>query len=306
MEKNLPHVIEYTGEGRLSLSDIADALLAQETLVTYLPKIMEDTMPGLTVEKVRIYLKDAETGSLRKEFMIALVLAFQGDLNKEVAGGIKEMTGIEIIEKYQTVTTLLVILVALYGARFVYHKLRGKDAPPPASIQGDYNRVINITAKHLHITPDALDQAVGASVDAQAPGVIARATARFMKPAKKMDAAPIKAFDDEVISREAVQEFPVEAELLNDDRPMMPLPDVRLQILALDRQKRTTGWAATFPDKEISAARISMDLYPTVDLDELRTAEMVRADVIIEQRPGEKGRLRPARIHLVRVLEVLE
>lgn len=306
MEIPFPHVIEYAGKGPLTLSDIAESLLAQEALLSYLPKILDRTLPGIEVQQIKIILKELESGSLREEFLVSLFLAFQDDLKSEVIGGIEAVTGYDILQKYETVVTLLVILIALYGARLVYDKLRGKSAAPPASIQGDYNRVLNITAKNLHITPGALEQAVVASAASQATSTLTRATARFMRPAKKMEAGPIKAFDDEVISEGSVKEFPVEAELLQEETPMTPLPGVRLQILALDRMKRTSGWAARFPDKEYPQTRLTMDLYPTVDLQELRTAEYIRGDVIVEQKIGDDGKLRPSRIHLVRVVEVLE
>lgn len=300
MEQKFRHSIKYTNEQQFTLAEIADSLLAQDKLVRYLPKIISDAIPGLTVDGVKISLIDAETGSLKEEFLVSLFLAFQDDLQSEVTDLVEGLTGMAVPEKYDTIVTLIVILVVLYGAKFVYSKFRG-DRENPASINGDYNNVLNITADTLNISSDALDSAVRGAVHQQPQRDIIDAATRFFRPAKKGGGAPVIAGGQE-ISLGAVKEFPSEASMAVDsDTPIEPYPDVRIQILALDRQKRRVGWAGRFVDKEILAERLRMDLYPTVDLAPLSKAEVIRADVMVEFKEDKDGNLVPSRIHVVKV-----
>ena len=282
-----PHSIEYTMEEGLSLGEIAESLLAQQALVDRLPIVLEAALPGVIVDHVKISLKEAEAGSLREEFLVAMFLAFQGDVEEEIVSVVQGLTGIEILDQHKTIVTLLVILVVLYGARIIYKKFvekSGKSDDGPSSIQGDYNTVLNIAAKNLHVSETDLDGAVADAVNEGRQKGLWTAIRRFLRPAQKGGGSAIKAHGEVVVSSEAVQEFPSDADVseLEEVAPMTPLTGVRLRILALDRQKRQTGWAASFPDGEVDRPRVILDLYPTVSLDELSRAEIINADVIVE------------------------
>lgn len=303
MEQKFRHSIKYTNEQEFTLSEIAESLLAQDQLVRYIPKILSNSIHGLTVQGIKISLVDAETGSLREEFIVSLFLGFQGDLQDEVTDLIEGLTGVAVPEKYDTIVTLLVILVVLYGAKFVYQKFRG-EREQPASINGNYNTVLNITADTLNVSSDALDATIREAVHKKPQKDIISAATRFFRPAKKGGGAPVIAGGHE-ITLATVKEFPSEAAMaVDNDNPMEPYPDVRIQILALDRQKRGVGWAGRFVDKEVPVNRLSMDLYPTVDLEPLRKAEVIRADVIVEHKEDRDGNMISARIHVVKVHEV--
>ena len=307
-EITFPHSIEYTMEEGLSLGEIAESLLAQQALVDRIPDVLEGVVPGLIVDSVKISLKEAETGSLREEFLVSLFLAVQSDVEDEIIGAVERLTGVEILEQHKTIVTLLVILVVLYGARVIYErfiKKSSKDSDVPSSIEGDYNAVLNITAKNLNVSESALDSSIADAVNKGSRRVLWIAIRRFLAPAKKGGGSAIKAHGEQVVSRDAVREFPNDAETLDmdDDTPMVPLTGVRLRILALDRQKRQTGWAASFPDGEIKRPRITMDLYPTVPLDQLSRAEFINADVIVEYDAVDTSVAR--RVHLLKVNDIL-
>ena len=308
VEVTFLHSIEYTMDEGLSLGEIAETLLAHQVLIDRLPDALEAALPGLTVEAVKISLREAEAGSLREEFLVALFLVFQDDVEEEVISVVEGMTGLEILQQHQTIVTLLVILIVLYGARAIYErfvKRSGKTDDKPSSIQGNYNAVLTIAAEHLHISETGLDAAISGAVNKGDQRGLRAAIRRFLAPAKKGGASAINAHGQEVVSRDAVREFPGDADVedMEEENPMRPLTGVRLRILALDRQKRQTGWAASFPDGEVGRPRITMDLYPTVSLDELSRAEMINADVIVEYDAINTEYAR--RIHLLKVNKVL-
>lgn len=308
VEITAPHSIEYTMEEGLTLGEIAESLLAQQVLVDRLPLVLEELFPGLTVDAVRIRLKIAETGSLKEEFIVSLFLAFQDDVEESIIKAIEGTTGLDILEQHKTVVTLLVILVVLYVARAIYERVigkRGEGAEKLPAIQGDYNTVLNITADRLQVSSESLDDAVAVAAASRDSRGLVSAIRRFFAPAKRGGGSTIKAHGEPVISREAVREFPSEAVLedIENEPVMEPLAGVRLRILALDRQRRRTGWACAFPDGEVDRSRVTMDLYPTVPLDDLSRAEEILADVIVEYDAANT--LHARRVHLLKVIKVI-
>lgn len=304
MELTFEHKIKYTTHEPVSLIDVANALLANDSIIRLLPSIIHNIDPSVSIEYVKIELDKAEKGSLSGDFLVTFIASQIPQLQGFVEQGVEAATGMEILPQYQQWVTALVILIVLYGSKLIYGRFRSEEKTP-AAINGDYNRVLTITAEHLHITPDALEHAIGEAVAVQPKKTFSTAVGRFIRPAKRNGASPIEGFGEEMISRGAVEEFPAEAELAEDDNvPSLPLTNVRVEILALDRQKRGTGWAARFPDKEVEASRITMDLYPTIPLDALATAIIVRADVLVEFKMGTGGP-KPSRIHMLALHDIL-
>ena len=306
MEKIFSHSIEYTNREQYTLKEIADSLLAQQALVDCLPELLSKIAPGLTIERVKIGLKTAETGSLKEEFWVAFFLSFQGELQGEVTDLITMLTGVEIPEQYDTIVTLMVLLVVLYTGRMVFAKFKKDEHNRPLAIEGNYNTILNLTAKTINVGPDILSSAVADTVESRPAKSIRDADTRFFRLAKKGGAAPINSNGVEVITAGAVREYPTIAELtVDNDNEIEPFPEVRIEILALDRQKRGVGWAGRFLDNEIEGKRLIMDLAPQIDLSELDTAKIIMADTVVEFK-GKDGALVPWKIHILKVIEILE
>ncbi len=306
MEQIFPHRIEYTNQEQFSLKDISDSLLAQQALVDYLPKLLSELLPGLEVGRVKIALNSAKTGSLKQEFWVAFFLSFQSELQDEVTDLVTMLTGVNVPEEYDTLVTLLILLVVLYGSKFVWKKFRGDTAPAPSQINGNYNTILNLTATTINIEPEAISKAVEKSVSSRSIKKITQATSRFFRPAKKGGAAAIQSGGTELITEEAVREYPSEAELsIDNENDIEAYPDVKIEILALDRQKRGVGWAGRFPDGEIESKRLAMDLSPTIELENVSTAKFVQADTVVEFKKKNDETI-PWKIHLVRIIKVIE
>jgi hypothetical protein len=86
------------------------------------------------------------------------------------------MTGVQVPPELQPLITLLILLVIFYGAVWIYRKLHPRD--DGKSIQGDYNTILNITARHLHLTPGKLDEIVQEATK----GPMRRAVAKAAQP----------------------------------------------------------------------------------------------------------------------------
>ncbi|MCC8950364.1 hypothetical protein H8A97_36155 [Bradyrhizobium sp. Arg62] len=140
------HDINYPNKG-ITLTDIAETLLAHERVTQLLPKILEAAIEGLNVEKIVIRLDDAKEGSLYEKFVIEIYSTYQKDIQRHVIGAVTAMTGVTVPEEYQTLVSLLILLVIFYGANWIYKKVNPKKESSGTTINGHYNTILNITAE---------------------------------------------------------------------------------------------------------------------------------------------------------------
>src|SRR5713101_5662200 len=95
------HDVSYPNQG-ITLTDIAETLLAHERVIQLLPKLLEAAIAGLNIEKIVIRLDDAKEGSLFEKFVIEIYSTYQKDIQRRVVGAVMAMTGVTVPEEYQT------------------------------------------------------------------------------------------------------------------------------------------------------------------------------------------------------------
>lgn len=297
-----PYNLKYNPNRNLSLSEIAETLISNEKITQYIGEILEGVYPGVQISSLKISLHKLEYGSLREEFVVSIVLAYQKDIQESVVSFIEGIIHYDIPKDYEWVVALLVLLIVLRVAQGVYSKIYPKKEPP-AAIAGNYNTIVNITAKTIHVSPELLDNATQRAA-AKGGRSLARAVARFLQPAKGNGGTPIDIDGTPGVDVAAVREFPSQADLeWLDTQHTEDYPDTLLEIRVIDRDKNESGWVARMPEiKATKNRRLPMRLYPTIRRDQVAPHERVRANVILEYRANQKGELVPNRIHAVEIL----
>jgi hypothetical protein len=153
-EAIFPHLIEYPEAEQLTLSDVANTLIAHEKLVRIAGQILENSVDGLTVERIVIRLDAVAIGSLKEAFFVALIATYQEDLQKGVPELIEALTGIDVPDKYNSVITLLILVIMIYGAQYIVQRLAKKSGAEKQTtaplISGNYNTYISLTADGAH------------------------------------------------------------------------------------------------------------------------------------------------------------
>lgn len=294
------HDVSYPNNKGITLTEIAETLLAHERVVGLLPKILEASIEGLTIEKIVIRLDDAREGSLFEKFVVEIYSNYQSDIQRHVIGAVTAMTGVMIPDQYQPLVTLLILLVIFYGANWVYRKVNPKKEASGTTINGNYNTILNVTAGHLNVTPEKLDEIVKDVTKGPMRKAVGKAAQRFFKPAQRNGTGIIEVPGYGTISREAVEEVPTEANVDPlDDKDMEPWTDVTISLRALDLDRRESGWYGVMRVAGEENTRLPISLYPTINPEQLQGVTEFQADIFLESRRDESGDWKPRRIHVV-------
>ena len=127
-----------------------------------------------------------------EHFLVALLVVYQKDFDKEVPEVIEALTGYKLDERFDTLVTVVLLLLLFWGARYVTTRVTRKDAPDdagaslpvPPAIQGDYNTYINIAADKLSVTPERINDVVEAIAKGPRRQTLSRAAIDFFRPAR--------------------------------------------------------------------------------------------------------------------------
>jgi hypothetical protein len=87
----------------------------------------------------------------------------------------------------------------------------------------------------------------------------------------------------------------------DDDREMVPLPNITIKLRALDLDRRETGWYGVVSTADVDQVRLPISLYPTINPESLEGATEITADIILESRRDDDGEWHPRRIHVVNI-----
>jgi hypothetical protein len=200
------HRLEYPDNHGITLTDIAELLLAHERAVKLIPIVLERSVSGLNVERIEITLVEAQEGSLVTEFAVKIFSEYQAQIESRVVRVVEALTGTPVAEQDKTLVTLLIILLFLMGATWVWKKFNPSNEGSGLHIQGDYNKVLNVTAEALSISPETLDDIVWDATKGPTRKAIGKASQRFFKPAQRNGIGRISVKDFGEISKATVEE----------------------------------------------------------------------------------------------------
>ena len=303
----ITHRVEYSAK-IVPLELVIESLQAQLRLLNEGVAVMARSAPGSEYRIVSIQVNSIETGSLIIDLLIESYRIYQHTIDGKVVGGVESLLGVDVPKEYEALVTLLMLGVTFYVSRWVYDAVRRKKKDfdqPPTYIQGDYNKVINIIAERLVITPEAVESLMADTIPPHRMKQLVRPVANFFRPAKR-EANSTITVPGVTVGPESIAEFPSDADLEGiAETEIVNLPDTLIQIRATDRDRSKQGWAAKIIGRpDFADRRLAMDLYPTVDADALAAMDQVRADLAIEMTRGADGALRAKKIHLLAFREL--
>lgn len=307
MQRSFNHEITFQGANSLTIQDIADSLVANEQVILHVGKVLEELFEGLTVEKVSVQFRSVSVNSpLKETLLIAIVSAFQPQINEVTKQIVKDITGIEMSDGYAAIVTVLFFVVLIYGIDWAYKRFKapkddGKRGETPSlAITGSYNSVLQIGGNLIGLPPSKIAEAVEAAIKPQHKDGLAKRALKFIRPAKSNPGASIEG-GGVVFPAEAIADAPSDAdmEMADDVEDQTPYQNCRIEIHATDRDSKKSGWAAHLPG--IYEKRIKMQLYPTIDPKELFGKTSVRADVILTSKRLDTGEWQPYLVHVLKV-----
>ena len=116
MDITVPHSVEYEVTGPVTIDEVILTLQANAELIQELAPLLERLVPGLTVERITLQVREIRHGSLREVFFAALVVAFQEDLKKEIPPLVEKLFGTQVSGEYNTLLTISVLALLFYMA----------------------------------------------------------------------------------------------------------------------------------------------------------------------------------------------
>ena len=299
------HGLFYPENKEITLSDVAKTLIDHEKIINLLPEFLEKSIDNISIEHVKISLNEIKIGSLSESFFVALFIIFQKDLEREVPDMIESITGMGIPDEYDTVVTVLALILLFYGAQYVISRVKKKSAEIAApNIFGNYNTYINIASSKLGVPREKLEDALDETVKGNTKRYLARAEVDLFRPAKRGGDGRIIPRNMPPVSSETVAEFPAEAALtdLENDTVIENFTDVTLEVRATDLDKTKQGWAGFIHHEDFdSKKRFRFMLYPSVDAEALAECRRVKADIMVEYNQRDDDTFIPRCVHIISI-----
>jgi hypothetical protein len=297
-EYRLPHEIYYDTKEPVSVPDVIESLLGTESILTEIGPLLETCIPGITVERIQVTIKEITEGSLKEVVWAAIFIAFQSDLEKEVPDLLQELFGTKIGHDYPTITTVFFLLLLFYGADFVYHRLSG--LAEGSAIRSQLNGLIREVSEHCKMPEDRLRGILAERYGHGRMRSLVRATLRVFRPSKQHNNSSIR-IGGRPIGADVVAEVPGDAQMLEyDDAPKTkPLENVEIELHAQDIDHTKSGWAAIIPS--FSKERMRMEIYPPIRPIDIYTKTKIRGDVIVVSKFNKNNEEVPSICYLVRL-----
>ena len=303
MELTLRHSIEYGVTDDVAIDDIVKSLQANARLLRDATDVISGLIPGLEIEPIRISIPELHQGSpLREVFALTIFLAFQDDLERDVPDLVQMLTGVEISEQYDSLITVLVMVIAVYGISKAWDILfPGRDKTPVTQSEAS---LLARAAKMLGVTVDALRMKIALLFAGRRNRGILTASQQVFAPTRGQSAEIREPGGRTLVTREAVSMAQsaagLPADLEEEDKPRTSTEfhrSVRIVLHAQDRDHKRSGWAGHVPD--LFDERVAMDLVKTLSPQSLFGKTQIRGDILLKREEDDKGDMQPKEILLL-------
>lgn len=302
MKTEFKHFGKYTS-GPFTIDEVIASLAAQKALVEEGVNFLAELDPDFTLDKVTLRVESIETGSLFWDLLVEVYGEAQTQIEEKVVGSLEEMFGVDIPTKYEGLVTLAALAVTYMVARYAYDRVarsRGNRESNAPTITGDNNIVIQQISSVVGQDPQFIEKALERTLPPSKRKKLIPKVADFLRPAKKERDSQIELGNAPDIRPEAISEFPSDADLKAvDDSTIIDVEGASIDIRGTDRDRINTGWGAIIVGDKRFPKRLPMDLYPTVNPEELAKYQKVRANLAVECERNPDNNLKPKRIHLL-------
>lgn len=297
MDVTVPHAVVYETEGRVPIDRVIESLQANRNLLLEAIPVIEALVPDLKIERISISVGEISNQSpLREVFFATLIIAFQSDLSKEVPPLVQELTGVTTPASYNTLLTVVAMLILFYGMDAAYRLLSKRLGISRASRQLD--GIVADISRGLGVPEEKIKKTLHERYTKGRLQRLMETAVGFGSPSKGQNNAPIR-IGDRKLEQEEVAEIPAIAQPLEEEGDKSdPFENVEIELHAQDIDRAKQGWAGI--PKGHATSRLRMELYPPITPDELWGKSTIRGDIILMSHQKD-GRATPYMFHLVRL-----
>lgn len=302
MKTQFKHSGKYTAD-TFTIDEVIASLAAQKILIEEGVNFLSELDADFDLDKITVRVESIKTGTLGWDLLVEVYGEYQTQIEGKVIGSLEEMFGVDVPPEYEGIVTLATLAVTYVVARYAYDRVarsRGDSGSAAPYINGDNNIVIQQISSVVGQDPMFIEKALERSLPPAKRKKLIPKVADFLRPSKKDRTAKIEMVNAPDIAPATLSEFPGDAALKAvDDSKLIDLEGASIDIRGTDRDKISTGWGAVILGDNRFPKRLPMDLYPTVDPEELAKFHEVKANLSIECERRPDNTLKPTRIHLL-------
>lgn len=298
MELVIPHNASYDFDGRATVEEVSKSLIAQEKLVREAFAVIQELFPKLTLGAPKIEFREASQNSPFKTALYAVVAAtYAPDLGDDVPDLLNTLFGVDIPDSYDSIVSVLVLVIAIWGLDKVREKLfPGKKE---TELEAEKQRLLTQAANKAYVTEDHLQEVLDKTLKRHKRSVM-KAAANFLESAKRHKARSLSVTGGESIQKKAIDAMPSDIDLAQYEPPteFTEFQSVTVKFRAHDLDKNK-AWAATI--EEVSPNRRPLHLAPDVRPEQLFDKKEIKADVLVTSVLDAEGEYVPNLYYLQKV-----
>jgi len=306
MDIVLQHGVEYEIVESVSVEDLISSIEAHARLLRGSGVLLSEIVPGLKIEPKHVSVRYlSQESPLREMFAFAIIMTYQNDLEKEVPELVAALTGTELSDRYDTLVTVLVMLIAIYGISKAYDTLfpeRSRDNLDEAR-EGLLRKATRLTG----VAASRIAAAVEVLFKGRSNRVLVGASQKVFAPTRNHPNASIRDTRGELlVSTAAVRDaqaasgLPYEPE--DEEGPTVASQfhrNVRIVLHAMDKDQKRRGWAGHCPD--LFDDRIPMHLEKTLRTEDIFGLSEITGDILLTSEEDENGDMKPKEFLLLQV-----
>ncbi|WP_298328941.1 hypothetical protein [Asticcacaulis sp.] len=296
MEITLNHGVEYEIVDPVSVEDLVKSIEAHARLLRATSDLISELVPGLQIETKKVsvvYL--SQQSPLKEAFAVGLYLTYQKELEKEVPELIEALTNTKIPDRYDTLVTVLVMLVAIYGISKALDTLfPGKSK---ANIEETKESLTSQAAKIIGVTSKRLIVALEVLFKGRSERVLVNSSQKMFAPTRNQTFASIRDARGQVLvgqdatrDAQAASGLPYEIEDNDDAETSSQFHQgVRIILHAMDKDRKKSGWAGHCPD--LFDERIPMHLEKTLKPEKIFGHDEIKGDILLTSEEDAEGKM---------------
>jgi hypothetical protein len=237
---------------------------------------------------------------LKEIFILGLIAQFQKDIEKDVPQVIEKLTGSHIPAEYNSLISLIFIILAFYGIDFIYTQV--SHGAFSRRIREKFDDLTKELSKETGLSEERITSVLQSKYGKSRVRVLAHSALGLFSPSKRRHNAPV-IIDQRRIEPPTIADIPNEAQIDAADVPetVKPYEDVQIELHAQDIDRTKQGWAAVVP--KIGNKRLRMEIYPPIKPEDIYTKKRLRGDIMLISKKRPDGTYQPAMFHLVNIIE---
>lgn len=305
MDVTLFHGIDYDVENPVAVEDLIKSLEAHAKLLRRAGDFLTELYPGLVIDPKQVsVVRLSQESPLSELFAYSMVMVFQKDLEKEVPHLIQQITGTEVPHDYDTLVTVIVMIIAIHGIAKAYEALfPGRDKS--GVIETQQSLVMRL-ASLTGVTADRIMAALEVLFRGRQHRGTVLAAQKLFAPTRGQRASIREARSgailiDPAVVAEAQAAAGIPYEGSPEDEKAKTSSEffrgVRIILHAMDKDRKQSGWAGHVPS--LFDDRIPMHLEKTQNPQSIFGRGEIKGDILLTREENDEGDMYPKEFLLV-------